>query len=193
MESFARSVGIELQDLVRVVLKAYAGAEDQLVADFETGRLPEDEFARRLGGRLTEETGVEIEPDGLVTAMFSGIELEETMFAAIEAARRAGLRTALCSNSWGDSLYPRDRLTGSFDVVVISGEVGLRKPDPAIFRLTAERLGVEPPRCVFVDDHPGHLQVAAQEGMTTVLHTSAADTISQVESLLGVTLAPNGS
>lgn len=110
------------------------------------------------------------------------------MFTAVEAARAAGLKTGLCSNSWGESLYPRSRLTGAFDVVVISGEVGLRKPDPAIFRLTAERLGVVPSRCVFVDDHPGHLQVAAEEGMKTVLHTSPPDTITQLESLLGVRL-----
>ena len=188
LESFAETIGVELQDLVRVLLKAYTGAEDRLVVDFETGRLAEEEFTRALADRLMKDTGVRIEPEGLVTAMFSGIRLEEAMFEAVDAARRGGLKTALCSNSWGESLYPRARLTDCFDVVVISGEVGLRKPDPAIFRLTTERLGVEPSACVFVDDHPGHLEIAAQEGMRTVLHTSPPETIEQLESLLELRL-----
>ena len=188
MEAFARSVGLELQDLVRVALRAYTGVEDTLVSDFEMGRLAEDDFARQLAARLAAETGVVIEPRGLVHAMFSEVRLEESMFAAVQAARRAGLRTALCSNSWGEGLYPRERLTDCFDVVVISGEVGLRKPDPAIFRLTTERLEVEAPRCVFVDDHPGHLQVAAAAGMKTVLHTTPSNTIKELESLLGLEL-----
>ena len=72
-----------------------------------------------------------------------------------------------------------------FDVVVISGEVGLRKPDPDIFTLTTEKLGLDADRCVFVDDHPGHLKAALDAGMTTVLHRTPAETIAELEDLLG--------
>ncbi len=82
-----------------------------------------------------------------------------------------------------------DRLDPIFDVMVISGEVGLRKPDPAIFELTTDRLGVAAGECVFVDDHPGHLQSAAQAGMTTVLHRDPARTIAELEGLLGLVLS----
>jgi putative hydrolase of the HAD superfamily len=114
------------------------------------------------------------------------------MLGAVGAAQAAGLKTGLLSNSWGTSLYPIERLQGLFDEMVISGEVGLRKPDPAIFELTTVRLGVAPPRCVFVDDHPGHLEAAAGIGMTTVLHRNPSQTISELEDLLGVALANGG-
>jgi HAD superfamily hydrolase (TIGR01509 family) len=62
-----------------------------------------------------------------------------------------------------------------FDTKVISSEVGLLKPDPAIFRLAAERLGVAPQEAVFTDDHVEYLPGAVQIGMPTVLFTSLAD------------------
>ena len=68
------------------------------------------------------------------------------MVAGVLAARRAGVRTAMLSNSWGENRYDRAQLERLFDAWVISGEVGLRKPDPAIYAITAERIGGLPPR-----------------------------------------------
>lgn len=189
MASFAAANAIELQDLVRATLAAYSGQDDSLVMDFETGRITEEQFATGFAARLSEYTGKQITPEGIIARLFAALELEETMLAAVEAARTAGLKTALLSNSWGQALYPRQRLDALFDVIVISGEVGLRKPDPAIFTLTTERLGSDPERCVFVDDHPGHLSSARDAGMTTVLHRDPARTISELESLLDAPLS----
>jgi putative hydrolase of the HAD superfamily len=74
-------------------------------------------------------------------------------------------------------------------VVVISGEVGMRKPDRDIFDLTLEKLGVEADACVFVDDHPGHLQTAQEVGMTTVLHRTPRETVAELEELLDLSLS----
>lgn len=189
MVRFASEVGIELQDFVRVALSAYSGGEDDLVVAFETGKISEEEFARAFATRLKEETGRDVDPVGLVGRIFSGLRLEEGMVEAVEGARRQGLKTGLLSNSWGTGLYPRARLDPLFDAIVISGEVGLRKPDPAIFELLLQRLGVAAHRCVFVDDHPGHLSAAAEVGMTTVLHRTPALTISELEAMLGFALA----
>jgi putative hydrolase of the HAD superfamily len=188
MVQFADELGIELQDLVRVALKAYAGHDDDLVHSFETGHISEGEFAGEFAERLQEETGTRVDPDGLVRRIFAGMSAEEEMFEAVVAARKAGYKTALLSNSWGTELYPRHRFPDMFDVVVISGEVGLRKPDPAIFTLTTEKLGLEAQRCVFVDDHPGHLKAAVEVGMTTVLHRSPGQSIEEREDLLGISL-----
>ena len=185
MVRFADELGIELQDLVRAALGAYSGGEDRLVVDFETGRISEEEFAVAFARRLEDTTGRPIDPEGLVGRIFR-LEIEEAMMDLVAAARASGYRTALCSNSWGTRLYPRDRLDPIFDVIVISGEVGLRKPDPAIFELTTKKLGVEPRACVFVDDHPGHLSSALQIGMTTVLHRTPRTTISEVTGLLSL-------
>ena len=188
MVHFADDLGIELQDLVRVALRAYAGHEDELVHRFETGDISDDEFSRDFAARLEEATGQHVDPDGLVDRIFAGMTAEEDMFEAVVHARRAGYRTALLSNSWGLSLYPRDRFPDMFDVVVISGEVGLRKPDPNIFNLTTDKLGIAAERCIFVDDHPGHLKGALEVGMTTVLHRAPKETIEELEGLLQVPL-----
>jgi putative hydrolase of the HAD superfamily len=189
MVRFATEIGIELQDFVRVALSAYSGGDDDLVVSFETGKLTEEEFARAFATRIKEETGREVDPEGLVERIFSGLRLEDDMLEAVAAARSNGLKTGLLSNSWGTRLYPRARIDPLFDAIVISGEVGLRKPDPAIFELVTERLGVTADRCVFVDDHPGHLSAAGGLGMTTVLHRSPSTTITELEGLLGFALA----
>jgi putative hydrolase of the HAD superfamily len=188
MAAFAMAKGIEMQHLVRAALSAYMGAEDELVTDFEMGRISEVDFSVAFAARLEEYSGVHVEHDGLVAELFEALDLEEIMFELVERAKSGGYRTALLSNSWGMGLYPIDRIRELFDVVVISGEVGLRKPDPDIYKLTVDKLGVEAEACVFVDDHPGHLKAAQEAGMTTVLHKSPAQSIPEVEALLGLTI-----
>ncbi len=192
MAAFAEDLGIELQDLVRVALGIYYrsdGAErDDLVVKFETGAISDHEFARALAERLSTVAPARVDPEGLVERMFAGMKLEHQMLDVVRAAKAAGLQTGLLSNSWGLWGYPRDLLAQLFDVTVISGEVGLRKPDPAIFTLTTARLGVPAAGCIFVDDHPGHLKAALEAGMTTVLHRSPAQTIAELEALLSLPL-----
>lgn len=184
MAGFAESLGIELQDLVRVALRAYAGEDDNLVTGFETGAVPEEEFAAAFAARLSEVTPRPVDPATVVDDLFSGMTIEQDMIDAVRKVRSNGLKTALLSNSWSLRHYPREQLGDIFDVLVISGEVGLRKPDAAIYRLTTERLGVAASECVFVDDHPGHLKTALDEGMTTVLHRTPAQTIGELRALL---------
>jgi epoxide hydrolase-like predicted phosphatase len=90
------------------------------------------------------------------------------------------------SNSWGTRRYDRALLAELFDAVLISGEVGIRKPSPEIYRLAAERIGLAPPECVFVDDLPFNLAPAAELGMATVHHVGTGQTIAELERLLGV-------
>ena len=114
------------------------------------------------------------------------------MSAAVGRARAAGIRTALLSNSWGDSGYERSTFGELFDAVVISSEVGLRKPDPAIFLLAAERVGVPPTECVFVDDLLPNAEAAKAVGMEGIVHRSAEFTVPRLEALFGVPLSPPG-
>ena len=74
------------------------------------------------------------------------------------------------------------------DVIVISAEVGLRKPMREIFDMTAEKLGVAAAECVFVDDHPGHLKAARDLGWITVLHHTVPDTLKELERLFEIDL-----
>jgi putative hydrolase of the HAD superfamily len=154
-----------------------------LLAELEVGQLTEAEFEPRFAALL------EVESERLVDRLFGGMRPDEAMVEGVRAARRAGVRTALLSNSWGDERYDRELLGELFDAWVISAEVGMRKPDPAIYELAAERLGLPPQACVFVDDLPGNLKPARAIGMATVVHRGdAAATLAEVEQHLGVNL-----
>jgi putative hydrolase of the HAD superfamily len=179
--AFCREEGLD-PDTVATRFRADAAARD-LLGELEEGRIGKADFEARFAPML----GVE-RHDGLIARLFAGMKPDEAMFDAVAAARRAGVRTGLVSNSWGEEGYDRTRFDELFDVLVISGELGIRKPAPDIYSLAAERLGVPPARCVFVDDLPGNLKPAAALGMATVLHRDAAATIPRLEALLGVSL-----
>ena len=149
----------------------------------ERGELTEDEFADRFGPLL----GID-DTDGLVDRLFAGMKADEAMLDAVRAARREGVRTGLVSNSWGAGRYDRSSFDELFDGVVISGEVGLNKPQPEIFELGAERIGLPPSECVFVDDLRENCAGAEEVGMTAVLHRGAEGTVPELERLLGVDL-----
>jgi putative hydrolase of the HAD superfamily len=154
-----------------------------LLRRLERGELDADAFAERFATML----GVE-DHEGLVDRLFAGMGPDEDMTEAVRRARAAGVLTGLISNSWGSGMYDRDALPELFDGVVISGDVGLHKPEPEIFRLAAERLGVEPGECVFVDDLRENCAGAEAVGMTAVLHRGADRTLPELERLLAVSL-----
>jgi putative hydrolase of the HAD superfamily len=180
--SFCRAEGLD-PDAVRRLFREDADALAALRA-LERGEADEDEFGRRFGPLL----GLK-ETDGLVDRMFAGMSPDERMLAAVRSARAAGVRTGLISNSWGRGRYDKTLFPELFDGVVISGEVGLHKPEPEIFRLGAERVGVAPAECVFVDDLRENCAGAEAVGMTAVLHRDAERTLRRLEELLGVPLA----
>ena len=155
----------------------------ELVRALETGSISEDDFGERFGELLEVEQRA-----GLVDRMFGSLREDEEMLAAVRRARAAGIRTGLVSNSMGAGRYDRSTFGELFDGVVISGEVGLHKPQPEIFLLGAERAGVEPQACVFVDDLRENCDGAESVGMTAVLHRGAETTLTELERLLGVAL-----
>ena len=156
-----------------------------LLRRLETGELTEEEFAAAFGPMLGL---AEDRRDDLVERLFAGMQPEEAMFEALRRARAAGVRTGMISNSWGRGRYDRSRFGELFDGVVISGEVGLHKPQAQIFELGAERVGLPPSQCVFVDDLRENCEGAEAVGMISVLHRGAAETIARLEELLGVPL-----
>ena len=184
---FCRDLGMPSEAVKETFLEAYGGeAGGGPVHQLETGQITVEVFAQQLAGLLAQRTGIDVAPDNLVERLFAHVELDETMLGAVLAARGAGVRTGLLSNSWGEDGYPRDRFGALFDAVVISGEVGLRKPDPAIFALAAQRLGLAPEECVFVDDLDVNVFAAEAAGMTGVVHRSATETLPQLVQLLGL-------
>lgn len=185
--AFCTEMGLPSELAKEAFLEAYGGPEgDGPVHRVETGAITVEEFGHGLAQVLSQRSGVDVSGDGLVAKLFARMQLDEDMFAAVAGARRAGIRTGLLSNSWGSDAYPHERFADMFDDVVISGEVGLRKPDPAIYQLAADRLGVVAGDCVFVDDLDKNIAVAEAAGMVGILHRSADTTIPQMAQLLGL-------
>ena len=147
----------------------------------ETAQIGADEFGTYLAPLL----GV-ADSDGLMARIFAGIGPEPAMIDAVRSARQSGIRTGLISNSVGTDIYDRAVLDELFDAVVISGEVGLHKPQPEIFELGAERIGLSPAQCVFVDDLRENCAGAEAVGMTAVLHRGPERTLPELERLLGM-------
>lgn len=153
-----------------------------LLISFEEGSVAEPEFEQGFA------TVLGCDHAGLIDRLFAQVGPDPAMIGAVRAARAAGIRTGLVSNSWGTRRYDRALLAELFDGVVISGEVGIRKPAPRIYELGAEAVGAAPSACVFVDDLPFNLTPAQELGMATVHHIEAATTIPKLERLLGVAL-----
>jgi epoxide hydrolase-like predicted phosphatase len=165
-------------------------AADSPVHALERGEVEVPDFERQLAAQLTTLDGRPVEAKGLLTRMFSGFGREPAMTEMLRHAKAAGLATALLSNSWGLD-YPREHWDELFDVVVISGEVGMRKPEPRIYQLTADKLGLPPEACVFVDDLAPNIRGAAGVGMVGVHHITPQQTIEELEALLGIDLRAN--
>ncbi|MFD4767547.1 HAD-IA family hydrolase [Streptomyces niveus] len=160
----------------------------RLYAALEIGQLGQVEWNVRTAALL----GRDVDPVNLMGRAWSKVPAAARMAALARAAKEAGYRLALLSNSFGlDPFNPYEHvgIWDLFDVHVISEVVGLAKPDPAIYQLTLDRLGLPGTACVFVDDHPVNLPPAEALGITTVLAVDEDKAVSELEGLLGVTAA----
>ncbi len=129
--------------------------------------------------------------DGLFARLYEDVNLLPEMTRAVEALHDQGVRTGVLSNSWWMPVYDDPFYARAFDVQVISGQVGIRKPSPRMFELGVERLGVPPQRLVSVDDFEENLVPARAMGMAGVLHAPSdpGRTVAELERLFGVEVA----
>ncbi|MCR3742565.1 putative hydrolase of the HAD superfamily [Actinomadura glauciflava] len=168
------------------VKQAYDGAGTNPIHGLEDGSLPTSEFERLLAAELLTVDGAPVEAAGLIARMFGAFAPVEPMYEALRAVRAAGARTALLSNSWGND-YPHDLFAELFDAVVISCEVGMRKPDERIFRHALDLLGLDAAECVFIDDIEHNIRAAQALGIRGILHADPDTTIAE---LRGMDLLP---
>lgn len=171
------------------VAQAYdTSGDDSPIHALERGECSNEDFERLLADQLVRIDGLPVQPDGLLARMFAATVLDQGMLELMRSLRRAGLRTALLSNSWGNGDYPREMFPEMFDAVVISAEVGMRKPEERIFQLAAQLLDLEPEQCVFVDDIEANVLAAQAVGLVGVHHREAGATVQRLSELLGLPL-----
>src|SRR5919109_4099692 len=181
--------GVDAERFKVVIKEAYgSGGSDGMVGRLERGEVELEEFERWMAEKLSEGLEFPLDAPGIRDRMFAGMGSDQEMIAAVRRAHAVGIRTGLVSNSWGPSGFNAEEFGDLFDAVVISGEVGMRKPDPEIFRHAARSISLEPKDCVFVDDLAPNVDGAKAVGIEGIVHRSAEFTIPRLEQLLGVSL-----
>jgi epoxide hydrolase-like predicted phosphatase len=156
------------------VRQAFKDHPEALI-ELECGRIDIPTFETRFAAIL------QVPADDLARRLTAELRPDDAMREAVREFHDSGIKTALVSNSWRREDYD---VLDLFDVVVLSGELGIRKPDPEIYAVAVERLEVAADRCVFVDDLGGNLKPAKALGMTTIRHDETSATIAQLKRLL---------
>jgi epoxide hydrolase-like predicted phosphatase len=177
--------GVDGERMLELLLGPYDRDTDHPWHRVERGELPIADWLAEVQKNAAAE-GIEVD-FGRLSTWFAELVPRPEMLELVRRLRTTGYRTALVTNNVreaGDSwraLMPLDEL---FDVVVDSCEVGMRKPDPRIYELTLDRLGVEPARAVFLDDHPGNVAGAQRAGLAAVLVRDPQTAIADLDALL---------
>jgi epoxide hydrolase-like predicted phosphatase len=183
--AYQRESGIGLEDLGKAMAKVMAddGGRHPLF-ELEKGNISEADFNRRLGDALGRPLGPMRE------TYFDNLHPNEPMIGLMRELRDGGKRMALLTNNvreweplWRAKLPDVDDI---FEVIVDSAFVGMRKPDPEIYRLTLERLGdgLRAEDCLFVDDVEVNCEAARELGMAAVHFRDNDQAVAEVRSLV---------
>jgi putative hydrolase of the HAD superfamily len=188
--AYEREHGLPHRFLSEVVL---ADPEGGAWARLERGELTVDEFCTAFEAECAA-AGETVSASDLMAAVGAGLAPRPEMVIALDAIRSRGLKTGALTNNWAGDHERRESggvsaLGDRFDVIVESAVEGLRKPDPRVYELACERLGVRPQESVFLDDLGVNLKAARALGMTTIKVADPAAALAELESVLGFTLA----
>jgi epoxide hydrolase-like predicted phosphatase len=181
LDAFSERGGLDARAFVRTLREVPEGRA--ALAAVESGKMPQREFEQVMGRLLG------LDDNGLLANALADLRPRPEVINLTRRARAKGIRVATLSNSWGAGDYDPYAgwdLDDLFDAVVISDQVGLRKPDPEIFRLTASKIGLPPGDCLFVDDTDHNLPGARSLGMGTLLFTGADHEVAEIERLTGI-------
>ena len=173
-EAFAgiqEEFGIESADLAGAMRLLTEREGENPLFPLERGEIAEDAFLAKLDAALQELLGRETHVHRFREALFDGLDPNPPMIELMRELRCTGLRMAMLTNNvreWEPlwrAMLPVDEI---FEEVVDSGFVGHRKPEPRIYEITIERLGVAFERCLFVDDLEPNIRAAEELGMRAV-------------------------
>jgi putative hydrolase of the HAD superfamily len=190
MDAFAR-----VQDGIGVPPEAYGEAmrhnleqygEHPLFA-LERGEISEREFLARVERGLAGTLGREVSLHGFGERLMDALQPNHELFDHYRGLRSRGVRFALCTNNvreWEPLWRPKLPIDEVFEVVVDSAFVGTRKPEPEIYAITLERLGLPAAECAFVDDLSVNVAAAEAAGMHGVHFEATAQAIAELDRLL---------
>jgi putative hydrolase of the HAD superfamily len=184
LDAYERELGIRPGTLARIT--AYAALDDGPWQRLERGEIDLATFCEAFDERLVE-AGVGPVTAPLMARITERLVVRDPMLGAVRALRRRYTVAAL-TNIWDsrDGLSRTlDALRREFDVFAESWRLGVRKPEPAIYRETCRRIGIAPEQAVFVDDIGANLKPARALGMRTIKFSSVEQTLADLGVVLG--------
>ena len=179
--------GLPMEALGHAMVRATAAHGENPLFDFERGRMTEAEFFDLLGDGLEAEVGRRVPLRDFAEHYFSHLSPNDELIDHLLALRdERGIRLALLTNNvreWEPrwkSMLPEDM----FELIVDSAFVGMRKPEPGIYELTLERLGLPGEACLFVDDLEVNCDAAREHGITPIRFETTTQVIAELDELL---------
>ncbi|MGA5215140.1 HAD-IA family hydrolase [Streptomyces cinereoruber] len=157
----------------------------RITSDLERGAVSQTEWNEFAGKMLG------VSSENLMGRIFGDLRPEPLIINAAAAARRAGIKVGILSNSVGLTpwdLYSGYELERLYDVVVISEHHLLRKPDPELFEITLKLMDLSAGECAFVDDTVAYTEAAEALGITGVHNQDPKQTVAALTELFGVDL-----
>ena len=179
--------GIPLEALGAAMVRGTSERGENPLYALERGELTEADFLAIVGDALRAELGRPVTMDGFTDFYWRRLEHNEPFIAHLRAVRDRGTRLALLTNNvreWEPRWRPKWDIDVLFELVVDSAFVGLRKPDPRIYELTLERLGLPADACAFVDDLEVNCDAARAVGMHPVHFRDTGQAIAELDALL---------
>lgn len=176
---------------IRIFGKGLAAAGEQTgknpLFELECGRISEAEFQNQVADAIEPLLGRRPDIESFGERLFEALDPNPEMIDLIRETKRRGFRAALLTNNvreWEEtwrSMLPVDEL---FETVVDSAFVGVRKPEPEIYHLTLQRVGLAPEACIFIDDTEINCEAAAELGMHAVHFRETSQARREVHQLL---------
>jgi putative hydrolase of the HAD superfamily len=185
--AFQEHSGISLEALGMAMAAVAERTGKNPLFELETGRLSERSFLAQLTEQLTSDLGRPVEMDGFGARYLEHLDANQPMIDYMRELRGRGYKMAICTNNireWEDLWRAKLPVDEIFEVVVDSAFVGFRKPEPQIYQLTLDRLGVDAQAALLVDDVELNCDAARELGMRAVWFRDTAQAISEIEAAL---------
>jgi putative hydrolase of the HAD superfamily len=185
--AFEETSGISTEQMGIAMGKIWERDGSHPLFELETGRMTEAAFLNGMAEQLTAQLGRPIRLDGFGETYLRHLQPNEPLIEYMRSLRARGYRMAICTNNvreWASMWRAKLPVDEIFSVVVDSGFVGLRKPEPEIYALTLERLGVPAQAALFLDDVELNCEAARALGMHAVWFRSTDQAIEEIESAL---------
>ncbi len=185
--AFQESSGVPLEELGKAMAAVAQQRGANPLFELELGRISEAEFLESIAEQLTTRLGRPITLDGFGERYFAHLEPNQALIEYLRGLGGRGYRLAICTNNVREwermwrAMLPIDEI---FDVVVDSAFVGTRKPEPRIYELTLEQLGVEASAALLIDDVEINCRAARELGMRAIHFQSTEHAIQEIEAAL---------